>query len=155
VKAWPSCYVSRKIQAIRLRRLQGKVGELAYEFSKVHFARLRHPDPTWTPAINLFQCYGCLRICVDLAGVQPDDIDLTIEPERLWIRGHRSPPEPDSSDDPELTFPLKTVRLLAMEIDYGRFERAIALPKDADLCRIATAWDNGILWIEIPRLNQA
>jgi len=42
-----------------------------------------------------------------------------------------------------------------MEIDYGRFERAISLPKDADLARIATAWDNGILWIEIPRLHQA
>jgi HSP20 family protein len=146
--------VSRKIQAIRLRRLQGKVGELAYEFTKVHFARLRHPDPTWRPAINLFECYRCFRICVDLAGVEPQDIDLTIEPERLWIRGHRSPPEPQSSE-PEMAFPIKSVRLLAMEIGYGFFERAITVPKDADLSRVATAWDNGILWVEIPRLNQA
>jgi HSP20 family molecular chaperone IbpA len=92
---------------------------------------------------------------VDLAGVEPNDVDLTIEPERLWIRGHRIPPEPQFSDDSELAFAVKTVRLLAMEIGYGRFERAIPLPKDADLGRIATAWDNGILWIEIPRLNQA
>jgi len=91
---------------------------------------------------------------VDLAGVEPQDIDLTIEPERLLIRGHRSPPEPQPVE-PELAFPIKTVRLLAMEIGYGSFERAIALPRDADLGRIATAWDNGILWIEIPRLNQA
>jgi HSP20 family protein len=146
--------VSRKIQAIRLRRLQGKVGELAYEFSKVHFARLRHPDPTWRPAINLFECYRCFRICVDLAGVDPQDIDLTVEPERLWIRGHRSPPEPRSGE-PDTAFPIKSVRLLAMEIGYGLFERAITIPKDADLGRIATAWDNGILWVEIPRLNQA
>jgi HSP20 family protein len=147
--------VSRKIQTIRLRRLQGKVGELAYEFTKVHFARLRDPDPTWTPAINLFQCYHCFRICLDLAGVKPKDIDLTVEPERLWIRGHRSPPEPRSGEDPELAFSVKTVRLLAMEIGYGRFERAIDLPKDVDLARIATAWENGILWVEIPRLHQA
>jgi HSP20 family protein len=146
--------VSRKIQAIRLRRLQGKVGELAYEFTKVHFARLRHPDPTWRPAINLFECYRCFRICVDLAGVEPQDIDLTVEPERLWIRGHRSPPEPRSGD-PETGFPIKSVRLLAMEIGYGLFEREITIPKDGDLSRIATAWDNGILWVEIPRLNQA
>jgi HSP20 family protein len=155
VKAWQSCCVSRKIQAIRLRRLQGKVGELAHEFTKVHFARLRNPDPSWKPAVNLFQCYHCFRICVDLAGVEPKDIDLTIEPERLWIRGHRSPPEPQFGDDLELAFAVKTVRLLAMEIGYGRFEREVPLPKDADLGRIATAWDNGILWIEIPRLNQA
>jgi HSP20 family protein len=146
--------VSRKIQAIRLRRLQGKVGELAYEFTKVHFSRLRDPDPTWTPAINLFQCYRCFRICVDLAGVEPQDVDVTVEPERLWIRGHRSPPEPQSGEA-ELAFPIKTVRLLAMEIGYGRFEREIAVPKEVDLTRIATAWDNGILWIEIPHLNHA
>jgi HSP20 family molecular chaperone IbpA len=91
---------------------------------------------------------------VDLAGVEPQDIDLTVEPERLWIRGHRSPPEPQS-DEPEMAFPIKSVRLLAMEIGYGLFERAITIPKDADLSRIATAWDNGILWVEIPRLNQA
>jgi HSP20 family molecular chaperone IbpA len=91
---------------------------------------------------------------VDLAGVEPQDIDLTVEPERLWIRGHRSPPEPRSGE-PETAFPIKSVRLLAMEIGYGLFERAITIPKDADLSRIATAWDNGILWVEIPRLNQA
>jgi HSP20 family protein len=147
--------VSRKIQAIRLRRLQGKLDDLACEFTKVHFARFRQPDPAWQPAVNLFQCYRCFRICVDLAGVEPKDIDLTIEPERLWIRGHRTPPEPQTGDDAGLAFPLKTVRLLAMEIDYGRFERAIALPKDIDISRIATAWDNGILWIEIARLHQA
>ena len=147
--------MSRKIQAIRLHRLQVKLDDLAGEVTKVHFARMRRPDPTWQPAVNLFQCYHCFRICVDLAGVEPADIELTVEPERLWIRGHRHPPEPQTSDDPNLMFPLKTVRLLAMEIDYGRFERAISLPKDADLARIATAWDNGILWIEIPRLHQA
>jgi HSP20 family protein len=147
--------VSRKFQAIRLRRLQGKLDDLACEFTKAHFARFRRPDPAWKPAVNLFQCQHCFRICVDLAGVEPNNIDITVEPEHLWIRGHRSPPEPSSGEDPGSAFPLKTVRLLAMEIDYGHFERAIALPKDADLGRITTAWDNGILWIEIPRWHQA
>ena len=147
--------MNRKTQAIRLRRLEGKLGEVAYEITKVHFARFRTADPAWQPAVNLFQCNHCFRICVDLAGVAPQDVELTVQPDRLWIRGHRSPPEPRSGDDPCGELPLKTVRLLAMEIDYGRFERAVTLPRDTDVRRISTAWDNGILWIEIARLHQA
>jgi HSP20 family protein len=147
--------VNRKIRAIRLRRLQGKLDDLACEFTKVHFARFRRPNPVWQPAVNFFQCSHCFRICVDLAGVDPKDIDLTVQPGRLWIRGHRSPPEPRSDEDPDVAFPLKTIRLLAMEIDYGLFERAIPLPTDADITRVASDWENGILWIEVARLHQA
>lgn len=92
---------------------------------------------------------------MDLAGVDPKDIELTVQPGRLSIRGYRSAPEPRSDKDLDHAFPLKTVRLLAMEIDYGPFERAIPVPADADLARIATDWENGILWIEIARLHQA
>ncbi len=147
--------MNRKTQAIRLRRLQGRLGEVAYEITKVHFERFRHAEPTWQPAVNFFQCNHCFRICVELAGVDPQDVELTVQPGRLIIRGHRAPPEPRSGDDPGQELPLKTLRLLAMEIDYGRFERSLALPEDTDIGRIATAWDNGILWIEIARLRHA
>jgi HSP20 family protein len=147
--------VNRKIQAIRLRRLQGKLGDLAGEFTKVHFASFRRPESVWQPAVNLFQCYHCFRVCADLAGVDPKNVELTVEPGRLWIRGHRSPPEPGPSEQSEVTFPIKAVRVLAMEIDYGQFERAISLPEDADISRVTTEWENGLLWIGITRLNQA
>jgi HSP20 family molecular chaperone IbpA len=42
-----------------------------------------------------------------------------------------------------------------MEIDYGAFAREITLPDDVDLDRVKTEWNNGILWIEIPRWSQA
>jgi hypothetical protein len=29
------------------------------------------------------------------------------------------------------------------------------LPDDVDLDRVKTHWDNGLLWIEIPRLSHA
>jgi HSP20 family protein len=147
--------VNRKIQAIRLRRLQGRLDDLACEFTKVHFAGFRQPKSIWQPAVNLFQCYQCFRICVDLAGVDPNNVELTVQPRLLSIRGHRSPPEPRASEESDVTYPVKTIRLLAMEIDYGHFERTIPIPADADLNRITTAWENGLLWIEITRLRQA
>ncbi len=42
-----------------------------------------------------------------------------------------------------------------MEIDYGGFAREISLPDDVDLERVRTDWNNGILWIKIPRLSHA
>ena len=49
----------------------------------------------------------------------------------------------------------KTVRVVAMEIDHGRFEREVAIPPDYDLERITTEWENGLLWIFLPRIAHA
>jgi len=59
------------------------------------------------------RCDTCIRICVDLAGVDRSLIDLTVEPRRLVIRGTRELPEPTGDEE-------CAQQLLAMEIDYGR-----------------------------------
>ena len=63
---------------------------------------------------------------------------------------------PEPSSEPQIEAArTKSVRVLAMEIDYGGFAREISLPDDVDLERVRTDWTNGILWIEIPRLSHA
>ena len=56
-----SC-VSRRIREIRLRRLQGQLGEVAYQITKVHFSNFQDPEPVWRPAVNIFQCDNSLRV---------------------------------------------------------------------------------------------
>jgi len=53
-------------------------------------------------------------------------IDLTVEPRRLVIRGRRELPEPTGDEG-------CAEQLLAMEIDYGPFEREITFPVDVEI----------------------
>lgn len=80
----------------------------------------RYSKPGWTPRIDLFQHEAFLLLRVELPGVPPGSVGLTLDPAEgtLTVRGERNMP------------PLPGGRASAMrlEIDYGPFERAIELP---------------------------
>ena len=109
------------IKSVKLRWLQDALHDISYELSRSQFSRFA--SRAWQPAINAYRCDTCIRICVDLAGVDRSQIDLTVEPRRLVIRGTRELPEPTGDEG-------CAQQLLAMEIDYGLFEREIAFPVD-------------------------
>jgi HSP20 family protein len=146
--------VNRRFGPFRLLQIQGKLGDVAYEMTRVNFAGFQPVETRWQPAVNIFLCSRCLRICADLAGVDPEAVELAVNNGKLLIRGSRPALEPSSEPQIEVAR-TKTVRVLAMEIDYGAFAREISLPDDVDLERVRTNWNNGILWIEIPRLSHA
>ena len=128
-------------RAVRLQRLSGHIGDVAYELTKVHFAAFR-PPTHWTPAVNAYQCEHCIRICVDLAGVDTSDIHLELGPGLLTISGQRELPEPEDQDH--------RMQVLAMEIDHGYFERQIKLPSTVDRNRVKAEGRNGMLWVHLP-----
>ncbi|MBV9488169.1 MAG: Hsp20/alpha crystallin family protein [Verrucomicrobia bacterium] len=144
--------MSRKIREIRLRRLQGQLGEVAYQITKVHFSNFRDPGPVWHPAVNIFLCDNCVRICLELAGVDPDQVEVEVSPGRLSVRGHRNAPEPATAKPHEHA---GSVRVLAMEIDYGPFAREISLPPNLQLERMRMEWTHGMLWVVLPRQAHA
>ncbi|MCX8090082.1 MAG: Hsp20/alpha crystallin family protein [Verrucomicrobiae bacterium] len=99
--------------------------------------------PCWAPAVNVYRCGNRFVVCMDLAGVQAREISVQAQPRRLRIAGHRAPPEPQDAG----TEPLQ---VLAMEIDYGRFEREIILPAEIDPARTTAEQRDGWLWIHLP-----
>lgn len=129
------------VRTIRLRWLHGTLADVTYQL-----ARLEFPRPTahaWRPVINAYRCETSIRICVDLAGVDRSDIDLVITGQRLSIRGARDVPEPAGEEDPVL-------QMIAMEIDYGPFEREMQLPDEVDIENVRAEQQNGLLWIHLP-----
>lgn len=130
------------MESIYLKRLQGRLGDVVYELTKVQFSGIGAPQQ-WQPALNAYRCAECIIICVDLAGVDRAGIELRVEPRRLVIRGHRNPPEPAEAEH-------KPVQVLAMEIDYGAFQREVVLPSDVDRQRVNAEQKNGLLWIYLP-----
>jgi HSP20 family protein len=146
--------VNRRFGSFRLLQIQGKLDDVANEMTRVNFAGFQPVETRWQPAVNVFLCSRCFRVCADLAGIDPEEVELSVNDSKLLIRGYRPAPEPSSEPQMEVAR-TKSVRVLAMEIDYGGFAREIPLPDNVDLERVRTHWDNGILWIDIPRLSHA
>ncbi|MDB5326662.1 MAG: heat shock protein Hsp20 [Phycisphaerales bacterium] len=105
------------------------------------------PADTWTPNVNLYESDVCYLVCVDLAGVHKQDIEVTVQQQRLRLTGKRIAPA-KAADDPCNVRP----RVHLMEIDHGAFSREVELPADVDQERIAASFDNGLLWIELPKV---
>jgi HSP20 family molecular chaperone IbpA len=118
---------------------QGRFGVLSFQATTIHFSEAEHQ---WQPPINAFLCEKGVRICIDLAGVVKANINLTVEPRRVTVRGTREAPEPTTDH---------AVRLLALEIDYGPFAREVNLPIEIDVDAARAEQDNGLLWISLPR----
>ena len=132
-----------EIRSVHLKRLHGQLGEVVYELTRIQFSQL-HSGRAWTPAINVYRCPGeQFIICMDLAGVDQSALQLRVEHDRLVIRGRREPPEPSCNDE-------RPLQVLAMEIDYGPFERLIKLPSEVDHQRVRAEQQNGMLWIRLP-----
>lgn len=128
-------------RSIKLRWLHGTLHDVSSDLARLHFSRFG--SHTWEPAINAYRCDKCIRVCVDLAGVERSRIDLTVEPERLIVRGVRDVAEPTHAEG-------RAVQLLAMEIDYGPFEREVLLPALVDIDNVHAEQRNGLLWISLP-----
>ena len=119
-------------------------GQIAYELTVQHASGLHAED--WTPAVNVFGCGKQIVVCVELAGVKKESIHIEAEPRRLLLRGYREAPEPDNCDGP-------LMKVLALEIDHGRFQREIALPVNVDPGSVKAEHRNGLLWIHLPFRN--
>ena len=126
---------------IRLRWLHSTLAGATHQLGSLRISR--SGPHTWRPAINAYRCPSCIRICVDLAGVDKSDIDLTIRDQRLSIRGVREVPEPGSEKK-------HAMQMIAMEIDYGPFEREVALPDEVDAEKVHAEQKDGFLWIHLP-----
>src|SRR3974390_411406 len=130
------------IRSIHLKRLHGQLGEVVYQLTRVKFSGVGSAK-TWQPAVNAYRCAECMAVCVDLAGVDKEEIDVQITPQRLVLRGQPQPPEPEDSA-------RKPLQVLVMEIDYGQFEREVLLPAEVEPERVTAEQRQGLLWIYLP-----
>lgn len=93
----------------------------------------------WVPNTDVYATDNGLVIKVELAGMRSDNLEITIEGNRLRISGNR----PDGCRAPKCSF-------LVMEINYGPFESMLELPPGYDLGQAKAAYLNGFLRIDVP-----
>lgn len=93
------------------------------------------------PQLDIFETDKEYRLSVEVPGVDRDDIDLSIDEDALVIRARKE----RSSED------VKEDQYHRVERSYGRFERMLTLPTDADSDNIDAELKNGVLEVTIPR----
>ena len=109
------------------------------------------PSETWTPSVNLYETDNAYVVCVDLAGVDKEKIDVEVLDNQLTLRGTREVPMPGPAAIDGTSGTARRPRVHLMEIDHGSFCRQVELPEDVAREKITAQYLNGMLWIEIPR----
>ncbi len=96
----------------------------------------------WMPAVDIKEEADRFVICADVPGVDPDDIEVTMENGVLTIKGERKLERKDERDDG-----FRRVERL-----HGTFYRRFSLPDSADAEKISAKGSNGVLEIVIPKV---
>jgi len=94
----------------------------------------------WTPRVDIKEEDTRFVIFADIPGVDPKDIEITMEKGILTIKGERSS---------EST--AQNGKLTRSERSHGSFQRRFALPDVADAEGIQANGKNGVLEISIPK----
>jgi HSP20 family protein len=94
----------------------------------------------WTPRCDIKEEAERFLILADLPGVDPKDIEISMDKGILTIRGERTT-ETKADDE----------RFSRIERAHGVFHRRFALPDSADPEGIAATGRHGVLEISIPK----
>lgn len=94
--------------------------------------------------VDVFQDDQNIIIQSTVAGVSPDDLDVSITNDMVTIRGER-----------RRTYQIDPDDYFYQECYWGTFSRSIILPVEIDADRAEAKIKNGILTIRIPKANTA
>lgn len=95
----------------------------------------------WRPAVDIREEKDRYVILADLPGVDPKDIEITMEKGVLTIKGERVSEEKESHEG-----------YSRVERVRGTFYRRFSLPDSADADNIQATGKNGVLEIVLPKL---
>jgi len=94
--------------------------------------------------VDVFETDSEIIVQSAIAGIKPEDFDISIENDVLEIRGIRNNPQENK--------PKKNY--FFQECYWGPFSRQIILPKEVDSSRTQSSMKEGILTIIIPKLKK-
>ena len=94
--------------------------------------------------IDMYQTKDNVIIKSTIAGVRPEDIDITVANDMVTIRGSRKKEENIAGDD-----------YFYQECYWGNFSRSVIIPVDIDSESIEADLKDGILTVIIPKAAKA
>ena len=97
----------------------------------------------FVPALDVYQTKDAVVVEMPLAGVDPEDVDVSIEDNILTLRGETK----RKSEIDDENFYRKEVR-------YGSFHRQVALPVPVISEKAEAVSKDGLLKISVPKVKE-
>jgi HSP20 family protein len=111
------------------------------ERSFEHLGRWKRPvfffEKAWQPLCDVSETAKEVIVVIELAGVQPENVNISVQDDSLVISGLRREPT---------TAPRRLYH--RMEISYGTFERALPLPSAKGY------YADGFMEIRLPKVTK-
>ena len=94
----------------------------------------------WKPCFEVLNSKDAYRVRADLPGMVKKDVDIEIRDDVITIKGERKNEYSENNHYSEFT--------------YGEFSRSFNLPDDVKYENIKASMKDGVLALEIPRIEQ-
>jgi HSP20 family protein len=98
----------------------------------------------WTPSVDISENDKAFTLLADIPGVNPDDIDISMEKGVLTVKGERNAESVEEGEN-----------YRRVERQNGQFYRRFTLPDSADADKIEAKSEHGVLRITIPKQEVA
>jgi len=93
----------------------------------------------WIPAADIYEAETEYSIVVDLPGIERAALEISLDNDRLVIRGERA---------------IENEGQHRMERPHGRFLRKFGVPAIVDQKAIAADYKDGVLRVHLPKRNE-
>ncbi len=100
---------------------------------------------SWRPMADIHESSDIMTIKVELAGMREEDIEVTLYEDALVITGERR----DGHDQREHVYYHEA------QIRYGPFRLEVYIPSPIDRESVQARYENGFLWVDLPKIPQA
>jgi len=97
----------------------------------------------YRPAADICETETGVVIAIDMPGVGPEDVEITLEKRVLSIRGRGRQTRPEGYTP------------VYAEYGEGDYERAFSLSEEIDAAGIKAAVNGGVLMLELPKVEPA
>ena len=129
-----------------LRGLQSNFDRLLAEASSRRAAEGEDgpKSAAWEPAVDVHENGTALTLRAELPGMSENDIELTVDKGRLTFQGEKQLEKEDTDGE-----------YRRVESSYGTFYRSFPLPDSVDQDNIEAEFKNGVLTVELPKVEAA
>ncbi len=98
---------------------------------------------SWTPSVDICETADTVSVRVELPGVAPSDIRVTVQGGTLRVQGVKR----------ESVAARTRLSYYCLERRYGKFDRHIPIDRVVDAARARAELANGVLTIEMPKID--
>jgi len=124
-----------------LRRIEGRINHVWRGFGRGYVGE-ESSDEAWTIPLDVIKEGDNVVVQASVPGVNPDDVEVTIDDDLLTIKGHTKIDHEEQKGN-----------YLIRERRSGSFTRSLRLPDTLDKDNAKPYYENGVVSISFPKLE--